>query len=253
MKKGLYFIIVVIVLAVTGIVMLGNRANDPATESMEESSHQSESLKNELFAATQSPGREVSIREVHLTQNAYVVIHKEADGKPGKVVGTSLSLLPGENHWVRIALTEDLKDGERIFAMLHSDDGNGVYEFPGGDAPLKDETGAIVMIELLVKKADISPVTENSKAKVFAVEGTNFAFSQKEIRVKKGDTVRINLTSKDGFHDFVIDEFNAATDGVQTGESVSVEFVADKAGSFEYYCSIGSHRQLGMKGALIVE
>ena len=36
MKKGLYFIIVVIVLAVTGIVMLGNRANDPATESMEE-------------------------------------------------------------------------------------------------------------------------------------------------------------------------------------------------------------------------
>lgn len=253
MKKVLYFIIVFIILVVTGIIMLGNRANDTAVESMEENSNQSEPLKNELFAATQSPGREVNIGEVHLTQNAYVVIHREADGKPGKVIGASMLLVPGDNHGVLVAVQEDLKDGDRIFAMLHSDDGNGIYEFPGPDAPLKDDAGAIVMIELLVKTPSTSSVEENSAAKIFAIEGVNFAFSQKEIRVKKGDTVRINFTSKDGFHNLVIDEFNAATDDVQTGGSTSVEFVADKAGSFEYYCSIGSHRQLGMKGTLIVE
>lgn len=90
-------------------------------------------------------------------------------------------------------------------------------------------------------------------AKTFEITGKNFEFSQKEIRVKEGDTVRIEFSSTDGFHDWVVDEFGAATSRVQTGESVSVEFVADKAGEFEYYCSVGNHRELGMVGTLIVE
>lgn len=89
--------------------------------------------------------------------------------------------------------------------------------------------------------------------KVFTVTGRNFAFSLQEIRVKKGDTVTINFSSVEGFHDFTIDEFNARTERVQAGQSSSVTFVADKAGTFEYYCSVGSHRALGMVGRLIVE
>ncbi|HAZ28548.1 MAG TPA: hypothetical protein DCY48_02100 [Candidatus Magasanikbacteria bacterium] len=81
----------------------------------------------------------------------------------------------------------------------------------------------------------------------------NFEFSQEEIKVKKGDTVKITLTSTQGFHDWKLDEFKAATKQVNTGETATVEFVADKAGTFEYYCSIGSHRQMGMVGKLIVE
>mgnify|MGYP001587791513 CR=1 FL=1 len=94
---------------------------------------------------------------------------------------------------------------------------------------------------------------EMSSAKEFSVEGKNFEFSVKEIRVKKGDTVRINFKSSDGFHDWVVDEFNAAVARVQTDESSFVEFTADKAGTFEYYCSVGSHRQMGMVGTLVVE
>jgi plastocyanin len=89
--------------------------------------------------------------------------------------------------------------------------------------------------------------------KEFAVTGKNFEFSLKEIRVVKGDYVRINFTSTDGFHDWMLDEFNVATERVTTGNSASVEFVADKTGSFEYYCSVGNHKELGMKGALIIE
>lgn len=90
-------------------------------------------------------------------------------------------------------------------------------------------------------------------AKVFTVTARNFAFSQKEIRVKKGDTVRINLTSVEGFHDWVLPEFEAATKQISAGNSSSVEFTASKTGTFEYYCSVGSHRQMGMIGTLIVE
>lgn len=89
--------------------------------------------------------------------------------------------------------------------------------------------------------------------KEFDVTGKNYEFSLKEIRVTKGDFVRINFTSTDGFHDLKIDEFNVAAERVSTGNSSLVDFVADKTGTFPYYCSIGSHRQMGMAGKLIVE
>lgn len=89
---------------------------------------------------------------------------------------------------------------------------------------------------------------------VVDVAGTNFAFSEKEIRVKAGDIVRINFTNEGSMpHDFVLDEFGARTPVLQTGESASVTFVAEEAGTFEYYCSVGMHRQMGMVGTLIVE
>ncbi|MDL1953276.1 hypothetical protein FBR07_03795 [Candidatus Uhrbacteria bacterium UHB] len=87
----------------------------------------------------------------------------------------------------------------------------------------------------------------------FDVAGGNFWFTPDEIRVKKGDTVKIHFVNAGGFHNFVLDEFNVDFAPNKTGERYDVEFVADKAGSFEYYCSVGAHRQMGMKGVLIVE
>jgi len=65
--------------------------------------------------------------------------------------------------------------------------------------------------------------------------------------------VRIEFTSISGIHDWTVDEFFAATDRVSDGEITAVEFVADKKGTFEYYCSVGRHRANGMKGSLVVE
>ena len=105
----------------------------------------------------------------------------------------------------------------------------------------------------------VSEGTNNNKVKTFALTGENFKFvmdglDNPDIRVKKGDKVRIEFTSTKGFHDWVVDEFNAATERVRdTDGSTFVEFVADKTGTFEYYCSVGEHRANGMKGKLIVE
>ena len=76
-----------------------------------------------------------------------------------------------------------------------------------------------------------------------------------DLKVKQGDKVRIEFTSSQGFHDWKIDEFSAATERVSDTDSktVTVEFIADKKGTFEYYCSVGEHRLMGMKGNLIVE
>ncbi len=96
-------------------------------------------------------------------------------------------------------------------------------------------------------------LTIDTNAKVFSIKGINYGFDVKEIKVKKGDTVTIQFESTDGFHDWKVDAFEAATERVQPGTPTSVTFVADEAGTFEYYCSVGQHRAHGMVGKLIVE
>jgi plastocyanin len=93
---------------------------------------------------------------------------------------------------------------------------------------------------------------DNVSVKEFTVTGTTFAFNPKTITVNRGDTVKINFVNSVGMHDWVIDEFNARTPVIQVGQSATVTFVADKSGSFEYYCSVGNHRQMGMVGTLVV-
>ena len=85
------------------------------------------------------------------------------------------------------------------------------------------------------------------------VEGGNFYFSPNEIRVKQGEKVKIVFKNVQGTHDFVLDEFDVKTSIISTGESEEVMFVADRSGEYEFYCSVGSHREMGMVGTIIVE
>lgn len=89
--------------------------------------------------------------------------------------------------------------------------------------------------------------------KEFFVEAYQFAYEPSEIRVKKGDTVRIHLHTRDVGHSLNLKDLNVnimanpGADGVR-------EFVADTAGSFAWRCTLpcgSGHRD--MKGMLIVE
>lgn len=98
-----------------------------------------------------------------------------------------------------------------------------------------------------------TPTATPSSVVVVPITASNFKYSTSQIKVKKGDTVKIVLANTGGTHDWVIDEFNARTKIITSGETAEITFVANKTGSFEYYCSIGTHRAMGMKGMLIVE
>lgn len=112
-------------------------------------------------------------------------------------------------------------------------------------------------IGLTARGNNLGMTNQNSETegvvKEFSVEAANFSYNSTEIRVKKGERVKITLTSQEGNHDLVFDEFNARTSKIGAGISDSVMFVADKIGTFEYYCSVGNHRAMGMVGKLIVE
>lgn len=94
---------------------------------------------------------------------------------------------------------------------------------------------------------------DNLPVKQFTVTGSNFKFEPSELKVNKGDNVKITFQNSGGTHDFVIDELNAKTKRIGSGEQDTIEFVADKTGTFEFYCSVGKHREMGMKGTLTVE
>ena len=94
---------------------------------------------------------------------------------------------------------------------------------------------------------------DSGAVKEFTIFGDPFFFSPTIIKVKNGDTVKITFKNNEGFHDLKIDEFNVATQKIKAGDEEMVTFVADKVGSFEYYCSVGDHRAKGMVGTIVVE
>lgn len=94
----------------------------------------------------------------------------------------------------------------------------------------------------------------DANSKQLMVDGSEFKFSMTSITLKKGEKVKLTLTNSGKMpHDFVVDELGVKTKTIKNGESDTIEFTPDKTGSFEFYCSVGSHRAMGMKGTMIVE
>jgi nitrite reductase (NO-forming) len=75
-----------------------------------------------------------------------------------------------------------------------------------------------------------------------------------ELVVNLGDTVRLTVINGDPvLHDLKIDEFGVSTgEMIEDEQTVTLEFVANQPGNFDYYCSIPGHREIGMKGLIRV-
>lgn len=112
-----------------------------------------------------------------------------------------------------------------------------------GSAPIAPSVPA-PLDEVAVPSAGVREIT---------VTSSNFAFDAGTIRLKKGEKVRLTFKNAGGNHDFVIDELAVATKLLRGDGEDIVEFTPMKTGTFEYYCSVGNHRAMGMKGIVIVE
>ena len=131
--------------------------------------------------------------------------------------------------------------------------------------------GAIIIIIAVIavggyalKRSQAAPFSGgsnlvNGKVKEFSIKSfTEFVdgkpkpqFDPNQIVVNKGDVVRLKVTVTKGVHNFNIDEYNIHQDTMLNQEA-TVEFTADKAGEFVYYCSMPGHRQAGHWGTLKV-
>lgn len=108
----------------------------------------------------------------------------------------------------------------------------------------------------LVNSSVATPAKEAATVIKLTAKNYRFFLDGREspiLRVKAGDQIRVDLTVEDGLHDFLIDGLGVATEQVDAGQTASVSFTAPAAGEYEYYCSVGNHRAMGMTGRLIVE
>lgn len=143
-KKALIFIIVIIAVIV-GLFMINSTLKTKMTDNTSGDTTTQQEYTDAVSAPDQAGGVEVFIEDITLKNPGYVVIHREVDGTPGPIIGSSDLLPAGETKNLIVSLNESVKEGDVLFAMLHSDNGDGTFEFPGPDAPVLDTNGNIVM------------------------------------------------------------------------------------------------------------
>jgi|SRR3989338_4804612 len=88
--------------------------------------------------------------------------------------------------------------------------------------------------------------------KEFQITAKQFSFEPGTIEVNKGDKVRLIVTSMDVPHGFAIKEYGI-NERLDVGKPVTIEFTADKEGTFTAFCSVACGAgHSNMKGQLIV-
>lgn len=95
-------------------------------------------------------GLSVTLPSVTLTQPGFVVLHaqNENGGLSGlPVLGASDALPAGTSNDVTIPIARDQAPmvGDTAYAMVHVDDGDGVYRFPASDPPF-EQKGEVVVV-----------------------------------------------------------------------------------------------------------
>jgi cytochrome c oxidase subunit 2 len=123
--------------------------------------------------------------------------------------------------------------------------------------PLKINLAGLALIlvaGLGVAGQETAPATgSGSQAVEIKVTARKYRFNPNPITVKKGEHVKLLITALDHDHGFKLEAFNI-NQKIKKGTTATIEFTADKAGTFPFQCSdfcgIGHPR---MKGKLVVE
>ena len=121
----------------------------------------------------------------------------------------------------------------------------------------KEEYQGLVVVEKSDSQEDPSSSEETSievpETKEFNIIAKQWDFSPSTITVNEGDNVILNIESIDVTHGFSLLSFGVSEQLV-SGNIVKIEFVADKKGTFSFFCNVqcGSGH-IGMKGTLVVQ
>ena len=96
-------------------------------------------------------------------------------------------------------------------------------------------------------------VVLSEEVKEFKITAKQFQFEPSTIEVNKGDTVKLIVTSADVPHGISIPEYGI-NERLDPGKPVTIEFKAEKEGTFTAFCSVfcGSGHS-AMKGKIIVK
>jgi len=147
---GAIVIVIIIAIAIAILNRGGTEQTAQASPSPEEVTEEEgdamEKDDSSITASDQPAASSVAIDSATLIAPGYIVIHEQTDGELGPVIGNGELYEAGSFENVSVALDRPSVTGETLYAMLHDDDGNGLYEFPGADAPTVNKAGEIVVL-----------------------------------------------------------------------------------------------------------
>lgn len=136
-------VIVIIALIVIGILVFGrNKNTDVMVDDTKTPTTGTTAGINRVVMSDQYPGNIVYLSSVQFEKGGWVVIHADNNGQPGEILGQTYfekGINPG-----RVTLTKATVEGGTYYAMLHSDDGDKVFNV-SKDLPLRDSNNNIIM------------------------------------------------------------------------------------------------------------
>ncbi len=218
-----------------------------------------------------SPDSHVLKEPMNILIQKHMLEHADGTGSPGVVINydcenydcetglienleafadtypENVYVAPFKNMAAKMALTKL----NRI-ETLDEYDKNKIHIFISGRIPINEELG-ISNSENSEENQILEELTQTTNIKEFNMVASQWKFSPDTIRVNKGDNVILNVESVDVAHgiaipDYGIDEY------LSPGQTVKIEFVADRKGTFLFSCSVSCGvGHLGMSGKLIVE
>lgn len=203
-------------------------------------------IENAVTASDQAPVEgTVTVDLVSGVEPGWIVIHADAEGAPGPVIGFA-PIIIGNNANVPVEI--DLEGAtDTLYAMLHLDlAAAGEYEFPGDDAPVFDPDGNIVLDPFAL----LSEAASAGTAEEVTVNVVDVRFDLKVVSVPAGTTVTWvysgtlphTVTSDAGL-------FNSGT--LRQGDTFTYTF--QEAGTFPYHCEFhGGSGGSGMSGVVEV-
>ena len=97
---------------------------------------------------------------------------------------------------------------------------------------------------------DVAAVQEDIHKKQLRIDSGNFFYKPNKIELTVGDELTITFVNS-GIHTFTIDELGI--DKSLLNEQETLTFTVQKAGTFRFYCTVGSHAQHGQVGELVVK
>lgn len=114
----------------------------------------------------------------------------------------------------------------------------------------------VVLLGTIMAGATVSALAAGQEPsgafQVITMTAKNYEFDPAVITVKKGDKVRLLITATDRDHGIKIEAFDI-DQVLKKGDPTTIEFTANKVGTFEFKCSVYcgmGHRK--MKGKVVV-
>jgi plastocyanin/predicted aspartyl protease len=212
----------------------------------------------------------VTIAEVVSDGPGWLVIHAQADGKPGPILGYS-PVLDGANAAVMVAIDESSAT-ETLYAMLHTDAGEiGTWEFPNGpDAPVMVGEQVVTPAFMASRQAvasqsaptAVATAPSNAGSEIPAgavvvtgdeaeVEMEDFKFNPQVLVIRPGTTVK--FANKDKVQHTATSDTGVFDSGyLSKGEEYFYTFT--EPGTYPYYCiPHGGPGGKGMAATIIVQ